>query len=240
MPLEASPDPWRPLSSFQGHPVVHPGGGPNASSQESCLLMTPGHRALFLRKTLSYGFSESGSEWITIKFIYNISNCLMGNRDKLTLWGPEGLWNQSLRRGLAGSSDHHLGNLQVWTEIPQKSPLLCPNSRRRVLGATITVVCPSLRDWLFKWELKSHSVLMPHCGPDIWSQVKQEKRLSSLPEVLALTLSFIHLQMVALWSPCPSPAQLPAGTCLETLSHVFFSRKIALRFMDEVISKTAL
>lgn len=61
MPLEASPDPWWSLSSFQGHPV-HPGGGPNASSQESCLLMTPGHRALFLRKTLPYGFSESGSE----------------------------------------------------------------------------------------------------------------------------------------------------------------------------------
>ena len=152
--------------------------------------MTPGHRALLLRKTLPYGFSESGSEWITVKFIYKVSNCLTGNRDKLTLSGPEGLWNQSLRRGLAGSSDHHLGNLQVWTEIPQKSPLLCPNSRSSVLGATITVICPTLRYWLFKWELKSHKVLVPHCGPDIWSQVKRE------------TSSLVYLKC---WpSPCPS------------------------------------
>lgn len=37
--------------------------------------------------------------------------------------------------------------------------------------------------------------------------------------------------------PQPQPS---AHTCLETLSHVFFSRKMALRFMDEVISSTAL
>lgn len=150
----------------------------------------------------------------------------MGKGDPLLLWWTEVCGDQSPGEGLAGSPDHRLSRLQVRARRQRQEQMLgpAPFPLRGINHPPGNHRPTGPRRYREKRSPAAPGRARPH--PDLCRPVSAQgpSASDSLPR------------------PRPSQAacQRPAHTCLETLSHVFFSRKMALRFMEEVISSTAL